>query len=414
MNHFAAGKSVVQTLAGAGHTAYFAGGWVRDYLLNCPSDDIDIATSASVEEIQQLFPQTIPVGIAFGIVIVVHDGHHFEVATFRQDSGYLDGRRPTQVIRSSPQEDAKRRDFTINGMFWDPLTDTLYDFVGGQEDLKARLVRAIGDPHERFLEDRLRMMRAIRYATRFDFAIDEATTLAIIAHASNLLPAVAIERVWQEFKKMSHFAHFDQGLVALHRNQLLGVIFPSLKEVPNQEIEQRVCVICRMPKEMPTIAQVMVLFPNADLPFIELLCDDLKVSAQERAIALFIHETWQRLSMPAEWIASLEDYEWVKWYAHPLAHNGLCFVAAYIAPENERAFFDEHASRCRRLQPFITRVQTKNFVVRAEHLLKAGIAPGKAMGRLLQEAERISVNQQLEDPDCVIALLKQSPLWITK
>lgn len=411
MNHLAAGKSVVNTLVAAGHIAYFAGGWVRDYLLKRASDDIDIATSATVEEIQKLFPHTIPVGIAFGIVIVVHDGHHFEVATFRQDSGYLDGRRPTQVVKSSPQEDAKRRDFTINGMFWDPLREILYDFVGGQEDLNRRIIRAIGDPHERFLEDRLRMMRAIRYATRFDFSIDEATQEAIVAHACNLLPCVAIERVWQEFKKMSQFAHFEQGLVQLHRTKLLGVIFPYLKEVSTQEIERRVCVISRMPKEMPTIAQLMVLFPEMDRPFVEQLCDDLKVSAQERSAALFIYETRQRFAMPSDWLAALEDYEWVKWYAHPLAEQGLLFTAAYIAPQEQQAFMNAHTQRQRRLHRFIERMQSKNPVVRAEHLIKEGVAPSKTMGLLLQEAERVSINHHLQDPERVIALLKHSALW---
>src|ERR1700721_2344911 len=125
-----AATEVVKKLVDAGFIAYFAGGWVRDFLMKHPSDDIDIATSASVEEIQALFPKTIPVGVAFGIVIVVEEGHHFEVATFRRESGYLDGRRPTAIEPAPPEEDAKRRDFTINGMFWDPLSKTLYDYVG--------------------------------------------------------------------------------------------------------------------------------------------------------------------------------------------------------------------------------------------------------------------------------------------
>ncbi len=127
---------IVSRIQNAGHTAYFAGGWVRDHLLGLPSDDIDIATSASVEEIQILFPKTIPVGIAFGIVIVVEEGHHFEVATFRKEKDYLDGRRPLFIEKASAEEDASRRDFTINGLFFDPLQDKLLDFVGGVADLK--------------------------------------------------------------------------------------------------------------------------------------------------------------------------------------------------------------------------------------------------------------------------------------
>src|SRR5215469_3788554 len=152
MRNFAHAKQIVQTLAKAGFTTYFAGGWVRDYLMNHPSDDIDIATKAPVDVIQRLFPKTIPVGLAFGIVIVVVEGHQFEVATFRKEKGYVDGRRPTHIESASPKEDALRRDFTINGLFWDPLTETLYDYVEGQKDLVSGIIRAIGDPHARFLE----------------------------------------------------------------------------------------------------------------------------------------------------------------------------------------------------------------------------------------------------------------------
>ncbi len=127
---------IVATLQKAGHIAYFAGGWVRDYLLDVPSTDIDIATSASVEEIQALFPKTIPIGIAFGIIIVVEKNHSFEVATFRAEKDHLDGRRPVHIEPTTPENDALRRDFTINGIFFDPIQDTLLDYVGGQEDIK--------------------------------------------------------------------------------------------------------------------------------------------------------------------------------------------------------------------------------------------------------------------------------------
>lgn len=193
--------SVVKRLVDAGHIAYFAGGWVRDFLMKHPSDDIDIATSASVEQIQSLFPKTIPVGIAFGIVIVVEQGHQFEVATFRKESGYLDGRRPTNIEPASPEEDSQRRDFTINGMFWDPLQEKLYDYVEGQTDLKKGIIRAIGDPHQRFLEDRLRMIRAARYATRFHFPIEIETRQAILAHPRVFFPLLPSKGSGKNSKK---------------------------------------------------------------------------------------------------------------------------------------------------------------------------------------------------------------------
>src|SRR3990167_3399243 len=146
-------RFIIETLAKAGFVAYYAGGWVRDLLLNHPSDDIDIATNAPPETIQALFPHTVPIGIAFGIVLVIIDGHQYEVATFRQDLDYHDGRRPSRVEFTTAIHDAKRRDFTINGMFYDPLKDEILDYVNGRADLEKKVIRAIGNPHERIKED---------------------------------------------------------------------------------------------------------------------------------------------------------------------------------------------------------------------------------------------------------------------
>lgn len=413
MEHLSNAKSVVSALVKAGHVAYFAGGWVRDYLLKRPSDDIDIATSASVEQIQALFPHTIPVGIAFGIVIVVEGNHHFEVATFRKESGYSDGRRPTSIQSASAQEDAQRRDFTINGMFWDPLEEKLYDFVGGQVDLRQGVIRAIGDPHERFLEDRLRMMRAVRYSTRFGFPIEESTSQAIISHASSLLPSVAMERVWQEFKKMSAFAHFDKGLLSLHQMQLLPVIFPRLKEVSIEELRKRLSPLSFFPQKAPAISEVIELFPEDPLEGLIDLCDYLKVSGEEKELARFLHKIKQLFRMPPAWISQVESYEWAKLYANPLASLGLSIVAAHLPSTEQSAFLLSQEKRRQELTNAIIRLQSKQPVVRAEHLIQAGVLPSKKMGQLLQEAEKISVNQMIETPDAIIAILKNSPLWNT-
>jgi poly(A) polymerase len=403
--------AIVKKLAEAGHTAYFAGGWVRDFLMQRPSDDIDIATSASVEQIQALFPKTIPVGVAFGIVIVVQDHHQFEVATFRKDRGYTDGRRPTGIDPATPEEDAERRDFTINGMFYDPLQKKLLDFVNGQQDLKKGIIRAIGDPHARFLEDRLRMMRAVRYSTRFDFPIESETLKALIAHSSSLLPSVAMERVWQEFKKMSQFAHFDTGLVTLHRLNLLPTIFPSLKGVPTEEIEKRVRAIPNFPKDAPTLAELLELFPNHSLDDLLQLCDYLKLSNQERFFVHFYHHATTLIAMPEEWQNNLEKIEWAQFYANPSSDLCLHIIAARYPQDQRAPFLEKHAKRRDSLLQAINRIQEHNPVLQAEDLIREGIAPGKKLGLLLREAERLSANQNLEDPHALLALLKQSPLW---
>jgi poly(A) polymerase len=406
-----AATRVVKKLADAGFTAYFAGGWVRDYLMKHPSDDIDIATSASVKEIQALFPKTIPVGVAFGIVIVVLDNFQFEVATFRKDRGYVDGRRPTSIEPATAEEDAQRRDFTINGMFWDPLREQLLDFVEGEKDIQRKIIKAIGDPHERFLEDRLRMMRAVRYSTRFDFPIEEKTAQAILAHAKTLLPAVAMERVWQEFKKMSQFAHFDEGLVALHKLELLPTIFSTLRGVSIEEIKKRVSAIEHFPKNIPTIAELLELFPGQSLEEQMLLCEYLKLSNQEKEIVSFLHHAKAIFNMPQEWQEKLEKFTWAEFYANAFSEICLEIVAAHFSTEKRAQFLLEHEKRKRELQKGVQRLKMRTPILRSEQLVQEGIAPGKTMGLLLKEAERIAINEGIEENDALIARLKKSTHW---
>lgn len=404
-----AATQIVKTLQEAGFIAYFAGGWVRDLLMKHPSDDIDIATDASVKEIQRLFPKTIPVGVAFGIVIVVEEGYQFEVATFRKDRGYVDGRRPTGIDPATPEEDALRRDFTINGMFYDPIGEVLYDYVDGQQDIERGVIKAIGDPRMRFFEDRLRMMRAVRYSTRFGFPIEKNTLDAIRSHANDLLPAVAMERVWQEFKKMSQFAHFDTGLVMLHDLGLLSTIFPSLKEVPTTEIKRRVKHIENFPKGVPTFAELLELFPDHDLDQIFELSEHLKLSNKEKAFARFYHHATALFNMPQEWRDKLEKIEWSQFYADPYSDIGLRMLASKL-PDHE-AFLKVQQDRQAKLQEHIERIRTKNPYLKAEHLIKEGIEPGEHLGDLLEEGMRIAVNKEIEDPEKIIQLLKKSPLW---
>lgn len=403
--------AIVTKLKENGFIAYFAGGWVRDLLLKHPSDDIDIATTASVDEIQAIFTKTIPVGIAFGIVIVVEGGHEFEVATFRKERGYLDGRRPSSVEAATPKEDALRRDFTINGMFYDPTTEEIFDYVDGKEDLKKGVIRAIGNPHERLLEDRLRMMRAIRYATRFGFPIEKETSAAIKSHAHQLLPAVAMERVWQEFKKMSRFAHFDTGLVLLHDHGLLQTIFPSLKEFDSKEIAARTAPIEHFPQEAPTVAELLELFPNQSLDELHELCDYLKLSNDDRAFAEFLHHAKALFELPFEWQDKLEPFEWAEFYAHPSASCVLAIIAARFKESDKADFLKAHAARQNELAKWVTRIHDNTPVLRAADLFEEGIAPGKKMGLLLKEAMRIAVDEDLDDPVKLLAALKKSPLW---
>lgn len=193
--------AVVRTLAAAGHVAYFAGGCVRDQLCGRDPSDFDVATSATPDAVRQLLPRSQGVGQAFGVVLARVGPSQIEVATFRADGHYSDGRRPDDVRFATEFEDAQRRDFTINGLFYDPLHDRVIDHVGGRDDLEAGVIRAIGDASTRFAEDFLRMLRAVRFAARFSFAIESATADAIRANAHKLA-RIAPERIAGELRSM--------------------------------------------------------------------------------------------------------------------------------------------------------------------------------------------------------------------
>ncbi|MHC4551915.1 MAG: CCA tRNA nucleotidyltransferase, partial [Planctomycetota bacterium] len=183
MSNQEAALTLVRKLRKAGHTALFAGGCVRDRLLNREAKDYDVVTDAVPEQVSACFRRTLEIGAQFGVVVVLIDSEQIEVATFRTEGGYQDGRRPSHVEFASMKEDASRRDFTVNGMFYDPIDEKVLDFVEGQQDLQKRILRTIGDPNERFSEDYLRMLRAIRFAVKLGFEIEPATLASVQAHS---------------------------------------------------------------------------------------------------------------------------------------------------------------------------------------------------------------------------------------
>ena len=220
-------RKIVHRLREAGHQAFFAGGCVRDSLMGKTPHDFDIATSARPEEVQALFPRTVPVGAQFGVVLVVEEGGDYQVATFRSDGTYLDGRHPRSVSFTSAEGDAKRRDFTINGLFYDPVEGKVLDFVGGRGDLESRTLRAIGNPAERFAEDRLRLLRAVRLATVLDFTIEAGTWNALCAGAATIHD-VSAERIRDELVKIFAAPQRLRGFDLLDASELLEEILPEI------------------------------------------------------------------------------------------------------------------------------------------------------------------------------------------
>jgi len=221
-----AATDVARRLADAGHEALFAGGCVRDRLLGREPMDFDVATSARPDEVLALFPGANEVGAHFGVVIVKSRGHMIEVATFRTDGAYRDGRHPESVAFSTAPEDAKRRDFTVNALFENPRTGEVIDYVGGMDDLRVGKLRAVGEPSARFEEDALRLIRAVRFATTLDFEIEAATLDAIRSHAS-LLARISPERIRDELSKLIAAPRRARGLDLLMESGLLAQIIPE-------------------------------------------------------------------------------------------------------------------------------------------------------------------------------------------
>ncbi len=226
--------AITRRLHAAGYQAYFAGGAVRDLLLGRELSDIDIATAAPPDVIQGLFGQTLAVGAQFGVIVVVVPPNQYEVATFRKETGYQDGRHPGQVESTDAREDALRRDFTVNALFLDPEGERILDFVGGQTDLEKRLIRTVGQARERFEEDKLRILRAIRFACALDFEID-SDTLAAIPAFSSTIRQVSMERIRDELLRLLTESGAARGLPLLLQTGILEVILPEVAAMSGVE-----------------------------------------------------------------------------------------------------------------------------------------------------------------------------------
>ena len=239
MTNKEAAITVLNQLRDAGYKALFAGGCVRDMLINRRPKDYDVATDAAPDEVCRLFRRRIEVGAQFGVVIVLVGNQQIEVATFRSDGYYADGRRPQHVTFSDPKTDALRRDFTINGMFYDPINDEVIDFVGGKEDIEKQLIRTIGKPQERFGEDYLRMLRAIRFSAELGYKIETSTWKAIKKLAPNI-EKISGERIAAELERVFGCERRAAGITMLVESGILELIFPTLTK---DEISQGIKVL---------------------------------------------------------------------------------------------------------------------------------------------------------------------------
>lgn len=385
--------SLCQHLKAHGYQAFLAGGVVRDMLLGITATEIDIATNATPEIIDSLFPKTIDVGKSFGVMIVQYQGFQFEVSTFRKDLDYIDGRHPEGVTFTTPEEDAWRRDFTINGMFFDPETDTIYDYIGGKQDLAQGIIRAIGNPEKRFEEDKLRIIRGVRFSIRFDYPIEEATKKAML-HQAKEISSVSIERIWQELEKMQKDGTLVKGLLLLHELNILQNILPETSAT-YQELQTLLEPAKHFP-EAPIICTILLLFPKSSLEKKIALCYRLKLSKKMIELTEFFHHS------DLLFAEKPTNYQWAYFYAHPFSSLYIQCKKALLAPEMQENFLFENRERAEHLSIHIQRIQNRSPLVKAKDLTAKGIKPGKEMGKLLELAEQISINENISSIEEVI------------
>jgi poly(A) polymerase len=422
--------SIVRRLRAAGHVAYFAGGCVRDRLLGREPLDYDVATSAPPEVVRALFSRTVPVGLQFGVVLVLLGDERVEVATFRADDAYVDGRRPSAVHFGSAEDDAQRRDFTINAMFWDPVEDRLIDFVGGQDDLRAGIIRAIGDPNARIAEDRLRMLRAVRLAARFDFTI-EPDTLAAIRRAAPTVTDMAAERIGDEIVKMLTEGRAHRAFQLLADTTLLDVVLPEVAAMrgvaqpPDHHPEGDVWVhtlllLEQLPAGAPETLALGALLHDVAKPrcaevrdgritfwrhtsvgaeMAVAICQRLRRSRETwERVAYLVHDHLRLVQAPAMRLATLK-----RMLAEP-GFDELLALARLDALASSRDL--QYVDFCERKRAELRETVKPPRLIGGEDLLALGYAAGPLIGQILHAVEDAQLDGQIHTRDEAVALVR--------
>ncbi len=405
---------VVQRLREAGFEALWAGGCVRDLLMGHVPDDYDVATTATPKQVRKLFGygHTLPVGVSFGVIIVLPEdrrAQQIEVATFRTESGYSDGRRPDSVAFSTAEEDAHRRDFTINGMFFDPIEEQIIDYVGGQSDLKRGIIRAIGLADERFAEDKLRMLRAIRFAARFRFDLDVATDEAITRHSRDIA-MVSGERIAAEIRRSLETERADWAVDHWARTGLMPIILPELVERWGLHGETALALLNELPKVEEAgidwrVCLASLLWIAGDRhaigPMVQGLRSRLKLSNEDSAAI--------RFTLSAQ--ALLEDADHQPWSQiqplmidpnFPLALELLAarHLLGQARGETVAWLRDRSAWEWEQLDP--------PPLVDGRDLIQLGLNPGPEFRQLLQAVRDHQLDGQLKDRQSAMSFVTAS------
>ena len=392
---------IVRKLRAAGHTALLAGGCVRDLLLGREPKDYDVATTARPEQVRDLFGhrRTLAVGASFGVIVVVpprdSGAGQVEVATFRTEGPYQDGRRPESVAFCTPEEDAQRRDFTINGMFYDPIEARVLDFVGGEADLAARVIRAIGDPHARMREDKLRLLRAVRFTATLDFALDETTAAAVREMASEIT-VVSHERIAQELRRMLVDSHRRRAVELCADVGLLSVILPELSELANDEPTLAMLSLLETPSFKLAFSALLHLLP-AKLTVHD-ICRRLRLSNDEtdQIVWLVAHQD-DLANAPSQTLPRLK-----RTLAHPYRDDLIALLRvkrlAHAADMQPVLFCDEYLARTP--QSVIDPLP----LISGDDLKSLGLKPGPEFKTLLDSIRDAQLNGEITTHEQALAL----------
>jgi len=419
----ATAREIVRKLRAAGQVAYYAGGCVRDLLSGKPPKDIDVATDARPEIVQKIFPRTYAVGAHFGVIVVLENGFQFEVATFRSDGAYIDGRHPVEVHFATPEEDADRRDFTINGMFFDPEKEEVIDFVGGREDLRRRLIRAIGDPAQRFAEDRLRMLRAVRFATVLGFEIDPATWDAIAASAASITQ-ISAERIREELVKIFLSPNRSRGWDLVDASGLMRNILPELEAMkgceqppqfhPEGDVFRHTRIMLEMlPAEASLPLVFSVLFHDVAKPPTAIVDEEgrIRFNGHDRVGAEMTEAIMERLRFSrAEIDATVEAVrqhmvfkdvpnmrlaKLKRFMARPTFEDELELHRVDCA--SSHAMLDNYEFLLKKKEEFANEPIIPPPLVRGDDLIEMGMKPGPQFGEILEAVETRQLEGALKD-----------------
>lgn len=399
-----AALSVVRQLREHGHEALWAGGCVRDMLLGREPSDYDVATNAVPERIIALFPKTRKVGVQFGVVLVRQGRHWIETATFRTDDAYLDGRRPESVTFTTAEHDAQRRDFTINGLFYDPLEDRVLDYVGGQQDLSARILRAIGDPPRRFGEDYLRMLRAVRFATRFDCVIEPATADAIRNQAA-MIARISAERIHQELAKMLAHPTRARALELIAELKLLEHLWPDAVWTA-ESLARAIGVLQRLPTRSDFVLALAAMLHDRTPHEVRRIAGDLRCSNQQTDDLLWLVRHQDDPQQATD--MSLAAFK--RLAMHQRFEDLLTLSEAKLESADEALLLIDAARR--RLATLSPDQIKPAPLVTGEDLITSGLRPGPRFKQLLDVLYEEQLNELLTDrPQALVRL--QTLLGIT-